>query len=118
MQFVHTLAQRTPIDSPKKKTLRCSYGHKTHLHKLRNEHTHTLFILEVSLLTNHYACAKDVSWHSKNPAGHIQLKSVGTKIDFSLDVLPFSNHSSSPKVIFGCQGYLQEKIKKQDLFPL
>ena len=50
MQFVHTFAQRTPIDSLKKKTLRCSYGHKTHLHILRNENTHTLF--EVSLLIN------------------------------------------------------------------
>ena len=57
MQLVHTFAQRTPIDSPKKKTLRCSYGHKTHLHKLRNENTHTLF--EVSF-DKHYACAKDV----------------------------------------------------------
>jgi len=46
------------------------------------------------------------------------LKSVGTNIDFSLDVLPFGSHSSSPKVILGCQGYLQEKIKKQDLVPL
>ena len=61
MQFFHTFAQRTPIDSPKKKTLRCSYGHKAHLHKLRNENTQTLFILEVSLLINQYACAKDVS---------------------------------------------------------
>ena len=50
MQFVHTFAQRTPIDSLKKKTLRCSYGHKAQLHKLRNEDTHTLF--EVSLLIN------------------------------------------------------------------
>ena len=58
MQFVHTFAQRTPIDSPKKKTLRCSYGHKAHLHKLRNENTHTLF--EVSF-DQHYACGKDVS---------------------------------------------------------
>ena len=50
MQFVHAFAQRTPKDSPKKKTLRCSYGHKAHLHELRNENTHTLF--EVSLLIN------------------------------------------------------------------
>ena len=50
MQFVYTFAQKTPIDSLKKKTLRCSYGHKAHLHKLRNENTHTLF--EVSLLIN------------------------------------------------------------------
>ena len=61
MQFVHTFAKRTPIDSPKKKTLRCSYGHKAHLHKMRNENIHTLFILEVSLLINHYACVNDVS---------------------------------------------------------
>ena len=58
MQFVHTFAQRAPIDSPKKKTLRCSYGHKAYLHKLRNKNTHTLF--EVSF-DQHYACAKDVS---------------------------------------------------------
>ena len=43
MQFVHTFAQRTPIDSPKKKTLRCSNGHKSYLHKLINKNTHTLF---------------------------------------------------------------------------
>jgi len=115
MQFVHTFARRTPIDSLKKKNFRCSYGHKAHLHKLRNENTHTLF--EVSF-DQRYACAKDISCHSKNPARHIQLKIVGTKIVFALDILPFSSHSSSPKVIIGCQGYLQEKIKKQDLFPL
>jgi len=46
------------------------------------------------------------------------LKSVGTNIDFALDVLPFNRHSLSPKVILGCQGYVQENIKKQDLVPL
>jgi len=48
----------------------------------------------------------------------MQMKSIGTRIDSALDVLPFSSHSSSSKVIIGCQGYLQEKIKKQDLVPL
>jgi len=49
---------------------------------------------------------------------HIKLKSAGTKIVFAIDVLPFSNHSSSPKVILDCQEYLQKNIKKQDLVPL
>ena len=95
--------------------MRCSNGHKAHLHKLRNENTHTLFKVSFD---QHYACAKDVSWHSKNPTRHIQLKSVGKQIVFALYILPFSSHSSSPKMILGCQGYLQEKIKEQNLVPL
>jgi len=47
----------------------------------------------------------------------MQLKSVGTKTDFTLDVFPFASHSSNPKVILGCQESLQEKFKKQDLIP-
>jgi len=47
--------------------------------------------------------------HSGQPAG------TKTK---SLVAFPFSNHSSSTKVILSCQGYLQEKIKKQDFVPL
>jgi len=64
-------------------TLRCSYGLMGHLHKLRNKNTHTLFILEVSLLSSHYACAKEVPWLSENPVRHIQLKSEGTKTNFT-----------------------------------
>jgi len=36
------------------------------------------------------------------------LKSAGTKTIFTLDVFPFSNHSSSPKLILSCQGYLMD----------
>ena len=116
MQFVHTFAQRTPIDSLKKKTLRCSYGHKAHLHKLRNENTHTLFILEVSLAPTMHVprCLLTLKESCKT----YTIESTGSETDFALHGFPFSSHSSSPKVILGCQGYLQEKIKKQDLVPL
>ena len=115
MQFVHTFAQRTPIDSLKKKTLRCSYAHKGHLHKLRNENTYTLF--EVSLLSTLCMC-QGCLFTFKEPCKTYKIESTGTETDFAFDGFPFSSHSSSPKVILGCQRYLQEKFKKQDLVPL
>jgi len=54
----------------------------------------------------------------KEPCKTYTIESTGTETDFALDVFPFSSPSSRPKVILGYQGYLQEKIKKQDLVPL
>ena len=54
----------------------------------------------------------------KEPCKTYTIESTGIETDFAFDGFPFSSHSSSPKVILGYQGYLQEKIKKQNLVPL